>query len=82
MDGTRTCEDESICGLEYESAFPSPRQNFRHDKVTSWNQGSRMNMIYIKRPVEAILLTLVVMSLLLGLTLSVVTVKLLITIRR
>jgi hypothetical protein len=71
------CEDKPTCGLEYESAFPYPRQTFRHAKLSGWNQNSRRNMIYIKRPVETILLTLVGMSLLLGLILSVATVRLL-----
>jgi hypothetical protein len=76
------CEDKLTCGLEYESAFPSPRQTFRHAKLSDRNQSIRRNMINIKRPVETILLTLVGISLLLGLTLSVATVKLLLKLER
>jgi hypothetical protein len=74
-------EDKLYRGLEYESAFPFPHQTFRDDKLSGWNQSSRGDMIYLKRPVETTLLTLMGTSLLLGLTLSVMTVKSLLKLR-
>jgi hypothetical protein len=81
MYTTQTSEDESKCGLWYESAFLLPCQTLRHNKDVDRDREGRKNIFYIKRPIETFFLTLVGVSLLLGLASSAVIVKVITTVR-
>jgi hypothetical protein len=82
MSSTQTCEDESVCGLRYESAFPSRPQNVRRKKTFNPKRGSRKKTFKIGRPVETVLVTFVGLSLLLGVILIAAILKLFIALRR
>lgn len=82
MNGTQTCEDQSVCGLRYESAFPSRPLNLRHKKTLYPKKGNRKTTFYIGRPVETVLVMFVGLALLLGVILIAAILKLFMALRR
>jgi len=76
MNRIQTCEDESACGLRYESAFPSRSQNMRRKNTLNSKKESRMTTYNVGRPVETVLVAFIGLSLLLGVVLIVSILKL------
>ena len=82
MNSTQTCEDESVCGLRYESAFPSRPQNARRKKTFNPKERSRKKTFNVGRLVETVFVTFVGLSLFLGVILIAAILKLFMALRR
>jgi hypothetical protein len=80
-EGKQFGEHEPTGEIAYVSAFPTSCQIVRHGKIGQKSRGSKTRPIPVKRPIESIILLFVGVSLLLGLTLMAMALKLLIQLK-